>query len=274
MCAAEQEAISGRGFHQLFPFLPKFSGFHETEDGNLIGTCNICGNPMTFVEFRPQLERESGFCTICGSFSRQRQIVAVLRKMLGQEPTAPIQLPEGFTIYNTESTRAVHNLLSNFPGYVCSEYFGSALQSGPHVGKVHHQDLQRLSFPSKSMDIVLSSDVFEHIPHPYEAHREVFRVLKPGGHHIFTVPFLTDAVRDDIRATEAHGYVTYLKEKIFHGDPVKPNDGVLVWTLPGLEMLVELAKIGFEPRIFQLCLPEYGIIGPWSLVFVATRPLG
>ncbi|HKR47010.1 MAG TPA: class I SAM-dependent methyltransferase, partial [Paraburkholderia sp.] len=62
------------------------------------------------------------------------------------------------------------------------------------------------------------------------------------------------------------------KEKIFHGDPVKPNDGVLVWTLPALQMLVELAKIGFCPQVFNVHFPEFGIIGPWSLVFVATKP--
>ncbi len=122
------------------------------------------------------------------------------------------------------------------------------------------------------MDIVLSSDVFEHIPHPYEAHREVYRVLKHGGHHIFTVPFLVNAELDNVRATEANGEVTYLADKIYHGDPVNPNAGVLVWTFPSLEMLVELAKIGFKPAVYQLHMPEHGIIGPWNLVFVASKP--
>ena len=35
----------------------------------------------------------------------------------------------------------------------------------------------------------LCVQVFVHIPMPYQAHHELFRILKPGGSHVFTVPF-------------------------------------------------------------------------------------
>ena len=37
--------------------------------------------------------------------------------------------------------------------------------------------------------LLLLLQVFVHIPMPYQAHHELFRVLKPGGSHVFTVPF-------------------------------------------------------------------------------------
>ena len=57
-----------------------------------------------------------------------------------------------------------------------------------------------LSYDDASIDLILSSDVFEHVPDPYRAHAEVHRVLRPGGHHVFTVPFHQHAHLDDVRA--------------------------------------------------------------------------
>lgn len=271
MVNAEASLRLRKGSCQVFPLVPRNSGFSKIPEGGLKGTCPLCGKLVAFLDFT-EIERESGFCPECGSFNRQRQIVFALRALCGQDATGPLRMPEGFVIYNTESTRAVHNLLCSTPEYICSEYFGPGISPGPYAGNTRHEDLQRLSLESESVDLVLSSDVIEHIPHPYEAHRQIYRVLKSGGRHIFTVPFNEESPLDDVRATEAHGHVTYLKEKKFHGDPMKPDEGVLVWTLPGLQMLIELTRIGFEVSMFNLHEPEYGIIGPWSLVFDAKKP--
>lgn len=134
-----------------------------------------------------------------------------------------------------------------------------------------HEDLQRLSFANDSIDLVLSSDVLEHMPDPYQAHREIFRVLKPGGRHIFTVPFDAHSALDDARARLVDGEIQYLAEKHFHGDPVRPDEGVLVWTIFGLQMLVQMAHIGFETRAWNLYAPDRGIVGPFSLVFEALK---
>ena len=45
-----------------------------------------------------------------------------------------------------------------------------------------------LPFDSNSFDYVISSDVIEHTPDPYEATIELIRVLKPGGKLCITVP--------------------------------------------------------------------------------------
>ena len=58
------------------------------------------------------------------------------------------------------------------------------------VNGVLTEDLMNLSFADETIDIVLSSDVQEHIPRPYDAHREIYRVLKPNGRRICTVLFL------------------------------------------------------------------------------------
>jgi Methyltransferase domain len=117
----------------------------------------------------------------------------------------------------------------------------------------------------------VTSDVLEHVADAYRAHGEIFRVLRPGGRHIFTVPFVgTD--KDDVRALRAEGRIEYLAEPLYHGDPVRPGQGVLVWRIFGTEMFTRLQTIGFTTTSMRLREPRHGIIGGDALVFVARKP--
>jgi ubiquinone/menaquinone biosynthesis C-methylase UbiE len=50
-------------------------------------------------------------------------------------------------------------------------------------------DITKISEPDSSFDIILCSEVFEHLPDPLKALDEFSRLLKPGGHLIVTAPF-------------------------------------------------------------------------------------
>jgi SAM-dependent methyltransferase len=47
---------------------------------------------------------------------------------------------------------------------------------------------EAMQFPDESFDVVLSFDVFEHIPDSDRHLREVWRVLKPAGHYLLQTP--------------------------------------------------------------------------------------
>lgn len=49
-------------------------------------------------------------------------------------------------------------------------------------------DAQDVPFEDGSFDQVISTDVLEHVPSPEQAMREVFRLLRPGGKFVATVP--------------------------------------------------------------------------------------
>jgi SAM-dependent methyltransferase len=53
-------------------------------------------------------------------------------------------------------------------------------------------DGRHLPFPNESFDAVLCSQVFEHVFTPNDFLAEIFRVLRPGGHLVLTVPFVWD----------------------------------------------------------------------------------
>jgi SAM-dependent methyltransferase len=50
-------------------------------------------------------------------------------------------------------------------------------------------DIVSMPVEKDSFDIVLCTEVLEHVPHPVDAIREMVRVLKPGGKLIITAPF-------------------------------------------------------------------------------------
>lgn len=237
----------------------------------LRGVCPVCGGRVQFLAFTDNL-RESGHCPQCQASNRQRQVAWMLRRELGLPLSGPLAVPGGIAIYNTEANGPLHARLKDVPGYECSEYWGDQAQYGARVNGVRNEDLQALGFADASFDIVLSSDVFEHVPDPYRAHREVFRVLKRGGRHIFTVPYGEASPCDDVRATLRDGEIIYHAEALYHGDPVRPDQGVLVWTIFGQEMLVRLKRIGFDTELWRLNEPDCGILGIGADVFVARRP--
>ncbi|MBN1826874.1 MAG: class I SAM-dependent methyltransferase [Candidatus Eisenbacteria bacterium] len=242
-----------------------------------IARCPVCGD-LTLIRDVGENLRETCRCVRCGAGNRHRQmalvIVEAMRAMSGVPIRALREMKrfENFTIYNTEAEGPVHAELSRMSRYLCSEYYGDSYKSGDRVNGVMHQDLQDISFDDGSIDMVLSSDVFEHIPLPYRAHEEVFRVLRNGGRHIFTVPFLqTECLDDDRAVPDDDGNIVHLKEPMYHGDPIR-SEGALVFKIFGLEMLVRLREIGFRTRQYRLRNVRYGILGDNAIVFEAVKP--
>jgi SAM-dependent methyltransferase len=239
-------------------------------------SCPVCGRWSVAQGFGENL-RETGRCRRCGATNRNRQVAYVAARAVTEqtgrkvESLAAVSRLDGLVVYNTEAQGALHDQLHAMRGYLCSEYLGPDHEPGEVVGHTTHQDLMALSYDDASIDLVLSSDVFEHVPDPYRAHAEVHRVLRPGGHHVFTVPFHQHAHLDDVRARmHDDGEVELLAKPIHHDDPVRP-EGVLVFTIFGLEMLVRLAELGFDTRMYALHSPRHGIVGPNALVFDAVR---
>jgi SAM-dependent methyltransferase len=93
---------------------------------------------------------------------------------------------------------------------------------------------------------VITSDIFEHVRGPMPAFAEIFRVLRPGAYHIFTVPLrwplpsITES-RVDFSGSED----VFLAPPVYHGSPTDPN-GSLVYTDFGMDLPEELRRIGFE----------------------------
>lgn len=65
-----------------------------------------------------------------------------------------------------------------------------AVRENTHCHHTSVYDGVRIPLESGSFDLVVSDYVCEHIEHPLELMREVFRVVRPGGCYIFRTPNL------------------------------------------------------------------------------------
>lgn len=234
--------------------------------------CPVCGRFSLAVRFNANL-RESGVCVWCRSTNRQRQLAWTLAQVFRPDIAAPGlgDVPGSLVVFNTEARGPLHRALAHAPGYLCSEFLGDEYRHGEEVRGTRHEDLQELSFGTASIDVVVSSDVLEHVPDPYKAHREIYRVLRAGGAHVFTVPFLDSEALDQERSrVDDAGMVVHLQEPMYHIDPLR--DGALVYRLFGLEMFVRLQEIGFRTSGYNLHSWRHGIVGENAFVFVAEKP--
>lgn len=61
-------------------------------------------------------------------------------------------------------------------------------------------DICDMPFDDNSMDLVVATDIVEHVPDDQKALDEIYRVLKPGGHALLTVPMFMSlwGPQDDI----------------------------------------------------------------------------
>ena len=136
----------------------------------IAGTCPVCGTRrVLFRDFTANL-RESGACSQCGASNRQRQMAYVLRSELRLPSVGRLTLPDRCRLYSAEANGSLHAALADTPGYVCSEYCGEAHASGASVNGIRHEDLEALSFGDSTIDVVLTSDVLEHVADAYSAH--------------------------------------------------------------------------------------------------------
>ena len=68
-------------------------------------------------------------------------------------------------------------LKDNLPSVLESEYF-QGVASGEEVNNILNQDVQKLSFDNESIDLITSSQVFEHVPDDMKGYKECYRVLR------------------------------------------------------------------------------------------------
>jgi SAM-dependent methyltransferase len=244
--------------------------------GHCPGFCNLCGR-LTVFRVKEANFREHTPCPRCHGVNRYRQMVAVLLRLaLGDRAgrfSAIPDLPRDLVIWNTETTRALHERLGAHLGanYTASEFIDPALSSGTEVEGVLHVDMQKTHFADESLDFILSSDVVEHIPFYLDAMRETWRILRFGGAHVFTAPFyhhrFTVERRSEMRED---GSIEHRFKPWYHGDPLRA-DGVLCFNVFAPELLVELERIGFEAQLLRLHDPLLGILGNNGFVFVARK---
>jgi SAM-dependent methyltransferase len=212
------------------------------------GRCNICGRLTIFGCTDLADARNNMACFFCISPSRKRHIAKLMLSSVfpGTPSISRVPNHSGLQIYNLDTDDAFEKIFQNNAGYFCSEYSNHAEPAGNTSIRKSTQDVERLTFQNEMFDVVISEDMFEHVRNYKKGFQEIFRVLKPGGYHIFTVPFMFDRptlIRVD---TDGPADIEILPPE-YHGE--KNGKKILAYRTFGLDLLDFLNNMGFETAV-------------------------
>lgn len=235
------------------------------------GHCDACGETGRFA-WRPGAPaRENWPCLRCGCIGRQRAVAGLL--------LAGLPAPARARVYATEQASAFHIALrrrigrlhgSEFAPWRARLRLSAWLCRRGAPGWIPHGDITALRFPTAALDGVASQDVLEHVEDHRAALREIARVLRPGAHFVFTVPWHENSAGNvQIAATADDGSIEHRGEPEFHGDPV--SGGALCFHHFGWALLDDLGSAGFADAVAcRVHDPARGLPSPhW--VLRATR---
>ena len=229
--------------------------------------------------------REGMVCQVCGLNARSRLLLLAATELFS----------------STDQRRAVMEAFSPFaaavqrrwPGSQLSEYFGpdrapgAVTQRAGTTGKAEatrHEDLMRLSYDDASLDGVIHNDVLEHVSEVARAFEEVYRVLRPGGTALFTMPWFPWLQQTLVRGRlRTDGTLEEFHPAEYHGDGLRP-EGIYTFYNFGADLGALLAQAGFENARYGVCYApicgflsnnyRYGTDGlMMPSVLMARRPL-
>lgn len=208
-----------------------------------------------------------------GVVSRQRAQLLVLRGLMAAGELPPLR--EMRCYLNEAITGYANYLRQRSPELRCSEYLPEPHH--PLRGVVPHRDVRRLNLPPASMQCLLCNEVLEHVEELPQALSSMAEVLTLGGYLLATVPLAYGQQASIEKAVWRGEGVEpeLLMEPEFHGDPVNPSVGSLVYRIPGWELLDQLKAAGFRrSELHLISSSRYGVLGaelPYVFVLVAQR---
>ena len=225
------------------------------------GYCHCCRSGTTFVAHDEWL-RDFYVCSSCGSIPRQRHIQAFL----------DTHVPGWEQLVVHESSPSNDYIKRFVADYTASQYFPD-VPRGEYRDGIRSEDLEALTLPDESVDIFITQDVLEHVFHPDDAIREINRVLKPGGMHVFTTPKhkLLEKTTQRARIT-ADGTVEHILEEQYHGNPIGDNRALVTYDY-GVDFELLLSDwSGQSVQSFHTRDRSLGLDAEFNEVFVITKP--
>ena len=244
--------------------------------------CNVCG--CQNVVPGEKIGREIASCAQCGSWGRARAIVRCLSLVLFRRALALPDMP---------ADRLITGIgLSDWDGYAAGlarlfSYRNTFFHAPPRLDITAPPVEMR-----NSLDFLISSEVFEHIPPPVEgAFAGAFDLLKPGGALILSVPYsklpqtiehFPDLHRFEVvRRGERHVLVNHRRDGrreefddlVFHGGPGAVLE---MRVFCEQDLIARLQQAGFRRiTIHGEDDPSFGVINreDWSLPVTAIKPL-
>lgn len=186
------------------------------------------------------------------------------------------QLPPGLTLLDAGAGELRNKSYCTHLHYVSQDFCqyegkgdGVALQTGIwDTTKIDIiSDITAIPTPDESFDVVLCTEVLEHVPDPLSALQELGRIVRPNGQIILTAPFcsLTHfAPYHYSTGLSRYWYEKHLKDLGFEIIQANPNGGWIdymaqeLWRLPWIGKTYSNRVLGWIALL--LALPLLGML--------------
>lgn len=215
------------------------------------GDCAVCGTTQLFECAEVRI-RESYRCKSCKALLREREQARCIVQCYGRADVKNLaRLADDadfqrLRIYEPGTIGSFRKFLRPLPGYQQSDYYDEKNRKNAPPN-VPHQDLQHLTFADSSFDLVITSDILEHVRRPIEALQQIARVLTNGGMHIFTVPLTVPIAAKTVARVDTSGDEDqHLLPQHYHGNGKGGQS--LVYNDFGSDILSMLKAAGFSAR--------------------------
>lgn len=224
------------------------------------GYCHCCRNNVEFSSLEIWL-RGHYRCSQCQSIPRQRHLQYVLDRFF-----------PGWETKKIHESSPSNDFISRYADKNYSfSYFFDDVEPGQLYNNARCENLEKLTFSDETFDIFITQDVFEHIFNPDKASREIMRVLKYGGAHIFTVPKHKSIRNSYPRAVLEQGRIQYIRDEQYHSNPIGDGRSLVTWDY-GDDFEFLLHKwCGFPTVAYVLRDEMLGIDGEYLEVFVTRK---
>lgn len=216
--------------------------------GAQAGRCPVCGHATVYLLLDRSNPRESLLCARCRSAPRNRLVAIELLERLGGGSLRASRSARPMSIYVAAAQGPlVQGFGVDAAGLTTSDFVPGVEPGAPlGDGRSTCQNLESLTYPDGAFDIVVTEDVLEHVRDPDRAFREIHRVLRPGGVHVFTVPMYLD--KPGITRVDTSGPSDILlMEPEWHGDAVRGR--ILSYRTFGTDLFEQLESLGFSTRL-------------------------
>lgn len=216
--------------------------------------CNICNRYRILVRTDKAI-RHGSRCLTCHSTAHHRGLVGAINNHLNLNDLKETN------VYEISAHGALFNFFKKFrKKYKFFFYFSEFLDSweeGKTYNGVRCENIEKLTFENNFFSLITSTGLMEHVENDVKGFSEIYRVLKPNGYYIFTVPLSVKTKKTLERAKRRKdGTINYILAPLYHGDPFRGASGVFTWRSYGADIIEKLTKIGFEANIELTFLKE------------------
>ena len=161
---------------------------------DLNGYCYVCGHYGVFKRGEIKSLRESYKCEKCGCSQKQRDQASIIidefshGNIYNLEALITSGQLDEVRIYELAYEGPFKRRLGKLKYYTSSYYESSVVIGAVNINSTRNEDIENLTFKNNKFDLIVSTDVMEHVPNYKKGLEETLRVLKPGGVHIFSIP--------------------------------------------------------------------------------------